>query len=606
MRIGRLLIGGLLGLGAALLLPSPLADGGTARAGAGKRVALVIGNSKYPVKPLPSPVKDAGQWKSSLVSAGFDVDQCLDCKLQEMKNKLATFKAGIAPGDEAFFYYGGHGAEENNINLLFPVDADVQGCENVFEESLSLGYVLGAMAQAEVKVVVLDACRSSPFPTCTMDADAHLFGPPQMMPSGTLVAYATRRGDTAADTGQGSAYSRAVLPLAFQQGKPLYEALTEATATVTQATGGKQEPWVLSNLSPASYALRPGISLAVAADTEWTKIAAMPEGAAKTSAVVSFLSRYGTSGASSVAEAQRYLTRLGENGTAKSPSPEKLVNPPRGGPTGRIFVARQGTAGEMSFIELSEGAFYMGSPDGAGESDERPQRWTRVAPFAIGQSEVTQAQWAAVVKTAQRKRDPDAISLNIKTFGFHGDTLAVGQVSWCDVARFANALSRLEGRRPAYAVGEDCEEGGEVAWDHNATGYRLPTEAEWEYAARAGTTTVYATGDSEADLARAGWYGGNSGNKTHAVCTATVKPWSLCDMHGNAWEWVWDWYGAYTNAEVGSPQGPLHGEYRVLRGGSWSNTPEYTRSAKRNWSLPSFAYWNFGFRLVRPVVPPEP
>ncbi len=596
-RIWRLALAGALALCAAALVPSLVEDANTARADDGKRVALVIGNSTYPIKPLPSPVKDAAQWATSLEAAGFDVDQCLDCKLQQMKDKLAAFKAKIAPGDEAFFYYGGHGAEENDLNLLFPVDADIQGCGTLFEQSITLSYVLDVMAKAKVRVVVLDACRSSPFPTCTMDNDPSVYGP-QEMPNGTLIAYATRRGDTAADTGQGSAYSRAVLPLAFQPGRPLYDALIEAAPEVQEATGGKQEPWVLSSLSPASYALRPGGSPVL----------------------------YGTS--TSTAGSQSPSTSPSAvHPEISSPPLGKLGDPPAGGPTGRTYVARKGTAGEMSFVGLSEGVFDMGSPEGVGESSEHPQRRVRVSGFAIGQSEVTQAQWAAVVRAAQNSIDTDAKGLKMAPATNKRASLPVESVSWCDAARFANVLSRLEGKRPAYTMGSGCEQAGDgdVPWDRTADGYRLPTAAEWEYAARAGTTTAYFFGDDPEQLCNYAniydqseikWYTDppwppsdcNDGQtKTAPVCTYPTSTWGLCDLYGNVWEWTWDWYeDAYNPADVSDPSGPEYGIVRTVRGGSWAFPLPLTRSATRNHRPPPLVGSDLGFRLVLPTPASEP
>jgi formylglycine-generating enzyme required for sulfatase activity len=286
----------------------------------------------------------------------------------------------------------------------------------------------------------------------------------------------------------------------------------------------------------------------------------------------------------------------------------------------------------MPFVGLSDGQFCMGSAEGVGSDDEHPRHPVKVSGFLLGRSEVTQAQWRTVVRAAKAAKDVDAAGLKEHPSYRKGDRLPVESVSWCDAIRFANALSRLDGYTPVYEIKPVDRKPGDcrARWVEGANGYRLPTEAEWEYAARAGTTTAYATGDDEAALARVGWYGaarakkgGNSGGKTNEVCTRPVKPWGLCDLHGNVWEWVFD--VAYQNAYSGRGSGltsdarPLMfdssailaapfrtdktgalSEPRVFRGGSQHHGPELARSASRNWDKPSSSYFDLGFRLLLP------
>jgi formylglycine-generating enzyme required for sulfatase activity len=156
--------------------------------------------------------------------------------------------------------------------------------------------------------------------------------------------------------------------------------------------------------------------------------------------------------------------------------------------------------------------------------------------------------------------------------GFKGPNRPVEQVSWNDAQEF---IAKLNAKNDGYR-------------------YRLPTEAEWEYAARAGTTGAYA-----GDLDAMGWYDKNSGGKTHLVATKTANAWGLYDMHGNVWEWVQDWYGDYSAVAVTDPVGPNTGSFRVYRGGSWSNWAQYCRSALRDFHSPDIRYNNLGFRLLR-------
>jgi formylglycine-generating enzyme len=163
-----------------------------------------------------------------------------------------------------------------------------------------------------------------------------------------------------------------------------------------------------------------------------------------------------------------------------------------------------------------------------------------------------------------------------------GDRLPVEGVSWWDAVRFCNALSRLEGLTPAYLVHPDGED---VAWDTSAGGYRLPTEAEWEHACRAGTD-----GPRYGRLDEIAWYRDNSGERIHDVGGKRPNPWGLHDMLGNVWEWCWDVY---------DPE--VYGGYRVLRGGGWFDEHWSCRASVRRRSHPALRIDDVGFRVARSV-----
>ncbi|GAA1872403.1 formylglycine-generating enzyme family protein [Asanoa iriomotensis] len=199
-------------------------------------------------------------------------------------------------------------------------------------------------------------------------------------------------------------------------------------------------------------------------------------------------------------------------------------------------------------------------------ADRRTQRrWSvSVAAFRLASVPVTQASYGAVTGAW-----PSAA---------RGDRLPVESVSWFDAVRYCNALSLVEGLAPAYAV-----EGEHVEWDVTADGYRLPTEAEWEYACRAGTT-----GPRYGPLDEIAWYRGNSGERIHEVGSLRPNAWGLHDMLGNVWDWCWDVY----DAEV-------YGSYRVLRGGGWFDEQWSCRASVRRRSHPTFQVDDVGFRLAR-------
>ena len=215
------------------------------------------------------------------------------------------------------------------------------------------------------------------------------------------------------------------------------------------------------------------------------------------------------------------------------------------------------SAPDIEMVKIPAGSFMMGSDNG--ESDEKPVHRVNISnSFYMGKYEVTRAQWKAVTG-------------NNPSY-FKGDDLPVEQVSWDDVKDFIRKLNNLQ---------SDYE-------------YRLPTEAEWEYACRAGTT-----GDYAGNLDSMAWYGANSGNKTHSVGQKQPNAFGLYDMHGNVWEWTEDWYGSYSSGTVTDPTGGLSGSRRVGRGGGWFSSAVDLRSAVRGGDAPSDRLNNLGFRLAR-------
>jgi formylglycine-generating enzyme required for sulfatase activity len=264
-----------------------------------------------------------------------------------------------------------------------------------------------------------------------------------------------------------------------------------------------------------------------------------------------------------------------------------------------------------TLITLRAGTFRMGSADGVGHHDEHPERTiTLTSPFAVGEAPITQAQWRAVVEAAKvapwAATEPGVSNLNPSpsffTEGADAPQRPVEQVTWLDTMAWCNALSRLTGRRPAYR-----REGEAWTWDRSADGFRLPTEAEWEYACRAGTSTAWSSGDDEAKLADYAWYDANSANTTHPVRQKRPNPWGLYDVHGNVWEWCWDWYAdAYDPTDTTDPAGAPRGDNRVDRGGSFWLTADGCRSAYRSGWHPEDRNQDRGLRVVLSPPPSGP
>lgn len=242
-------------------------------------------------------------------------------------------------------------------------------------------------------------------------------------------------------------------------------------------------------------------------------------------------------------------------------------------------------------LHLPPGDFRMGSTDGA--DNEKPVRIVHITrAFALSETEVTQAQYQAVMgkNPSQFKDKPDS------------NQHPVEQLSWFDAVKYCNRLSELEGLKSCYTVQTEKGENGtkfeRVEWpDASCTAYRLPTEAEWEYAARADQPYQYAGSN---DLDRVAWHSGNAKNTTHPVAQKDSNAWFLHDMSGNVWEWVWDRYSdSYLGAETQDPRGARTGGFRVQRGGSFLSDASRARVALRRFNMTSSRDRDVGFRLAR-------
>jgi formylglycine-generating enzyme required for sulfatase activity len=250
---------------------------------------------------------------------------------------------------------------------------------------------------------------------------------------------------------------------------------------------------------------------------------------------------------------------------------------------------------------ILKGEFLRGSDadDRLGRADERPQRKVRITqPFLLGKFEVTQAQWNEVMRKNPSRFNPKgAYDKAVKGVDTHDHP--VDSVPWLEAIRFCNKLSERHGLAPYYRI-----EGNTVTIK-GGDGYRLPTEAEWEYACRAGTSTRWSFGDREADLKDHGWFEGNSGGTTQPVGKKKPNAWGLYDMHGNVPEWCWDRYGAdyYRDSPGTNPTGAGGGLARVLRGGSWDQPAHTTRSAARSMLVSTYGPTTSlgGLRVARNV-----
>ncbi|GHV21981.1 hypothetical protein FACS189428_3290 [Clostridia bacterium] len=217
----------------------------------------------------------------------------------------------------------------------------------------------------------------------------------------------------------------------------------------------------------------------------------------------------------------------------------------------------------FTMIAVQGGTFTMGCTSEQGGDcydSEKPAHSVTLSNYYMGKYEVTQGLWKAVMGN-----NPSS---------FKGDDLPVEQVSWLDAQDFIVQLNRLTGKK-----------------------FRLPTEAEWEYAARGGKNAAETKYSGAYSLDNCGWYSNNSGSKTHPVGTKNPNELGIYDMSGNVWEWCSDWYGSYSSASQTNPQGPSTGSIRVLRGGCWGSRAQDCRSSDRSCSVPGGRF-SYGFRLA--------
>ena len=273
------------------------------------------------------------------------------------------------------------------------------------------------------------------------------------------------------------------------------------------------------------------------------------------------------------------------------PQPKGTATPPPGPhKAGDVWLASLGGKTTMAMVWCPPGKFLMGSP--VSEPDRQPieanetqHEVTLTKGFWLGKYEVTQAQWLAVMRTNPAYFPPkDVVRWKVWKWQvpvWRQDFLAsrwqlpVEQVSWDDCQEF-------------------CKKAG--------LGFRLPTEAEWEYACRAGASGPYA---GTGVLNETGWYDGNSGGKTHPAGSKKPNAWGLCDMHGNVWEWCQDYYGGdYPSSAATDPTGPSAGADRAIRSGCCGSPPKRCRSANRREGEPNSWSEYLGFRVVLPAVRP--
>ncbi len=573
------------------------------------RLALVIGNGAYrKASQLDNPVNDANDIAAALEAVGFEVIKGTDQDLAGMRRLIRQFgqKLGTQKG-VALFYYAGHGVEFKGRNFLIPVDADIASEVETEDYAIDVDSVLRQMdaAQNGFNIVVLDACRNNPFARgWSRSGDAGGLAN-VLAPTGTYIAYAAAPGTTALD-GKGTrngVFTGALLKNLKRPGLKLEEVFKATREEVMTLTANKQVPWDSSSLKGDFYFRPPTVSGNVSTEpvkaidpleqqelNAWELVKGsnnpddlnfflrkFPNGAnaAKARARLESIAWQVVRESNDPAKIKAFLAQFpdGENAAAARELAAKMERP-----AGALLKVVLPGGNETSFSYIPEGEFRMGADNGG--ADEKPVHTVKITrSFWMQTTEVTQAQWKAVMGT-----EPSEVT--------NCPACPVNRVSWDDAQQFiARVNAGNEGHK-----------------------YRLPTEAEWEYAARAGTT-----GDYAGDLESMAWFWQNSGDyrlsgawdyskikpaniRARPVGTKQPNAWGLFDMHGNVPEWVQDWYAEdyYSKSPASDPTGPPSGTFRVFRGGSWSSPESRLRSSQRSAAVPNAGgAVQMGFRLVR-------
>lgn len=570
----------------------------------GKRVALVIGNGAYTHVPtLANPTNDSREVSKLLRAAGYEVTEITDGTVKEMGVALRTFAIAGREAEAAVFYFAGHGFEVGGRNYLAPVDAELAVADDLSGEALdaALGFaldaetvpldvVLGEMRKqmTGLKIVVLDCCRNNPFAGTRSWARSRSGGgglaqvTEADLPEGTMLVFSGEPGQEVPDgTGDHSPFAEALL--VEMKGSGQAPVLTVFTGVATKVKG-RQKPWIkfdgtgrsLHAFSTVALMTR-GVPVAVEAEEPDAKMSeAEIERRAKEMAeklVAEAMRQQPTPVMPAPAPAAPTMRTETPKPMVKSdPATESAFSADRGMEGSRAGEVR--TFGGIEMVWCPPGEFLMGSPEGEEDrsDDETQHSVTLTKGFWMAKTETTQRQWAgAMGSTIQEMAKQGSV---LDGIGGEGSDHPMYYVNWDDAQKY---LAKLNADHALPAGWK---------WD-------LPTEAQWEYACRAGTERAFA-----GDLDEMAWYNENSGSTTNPVGTKKANAWGLHDMHGNVWEWCSDWYGDYSSASSSDPTGVTRGYWGVRRGGSWSSSEQYCRSAFRDRFTPDSRYGNLGFRTA--------
>jgi formylglycine-generating enzyme required for sulfatase activity len=586
----------------------------------GRRVALVIGNSKYVNTPvLANPANDAADVAAVLRELGFEVIPGFDLTYEGMRNAVMAFSQKMEGADVGLLFYAGHGIQISDRNYLIPTDASLRHPRDVELSLLELDTILKQMErETDTRIIILDACRDNPLADALANAPIGSRrgvgrGLSQFMgtqDTGTYIAFATKPGHVASDgAGRNSPFTASLKEHIRSSRLNIGELMVDVRKDVVRVTNNQQVPWDMSSLMGpfyfnASAAEKPQPAPqapAGSADADafvrgvWEEVRAANQRDIYRAFIDAFpdtlyaklarglLGTLETKGKGT----ERQVTRTAGSGavptrTVAGDQRERSELPPTSGQTFRDCPDCP------LLVEVPAGSYLMGSQasEEGRQKNEGPRREVRITrPFSVSVYEITVSEYRACVEAKKCR----AVSSNAITT--HSVSL--------------NAL--LDGRRAVTNVSwEDARDYGLWLSDRTGWQYQLLSEAEWEYAARAGSTARFSWGDAaDAEHVHCSDCAGPEKQKYSVIVgQRPANAYGLHDMQGNVWEWVADcWHKTYANAEFSHWPWLEKNEgdcgRRVLRGGSWANRADQLRSAYRLAGKTASRGELVGFRVAR-------